>query len=172
MQARDGCIDKLLGAHEAARHINQLSGDQAARGGVEVAARNEWGGRNADGSDGFQEHRPGWGEPVHALLVRNHVAAVFKAHDNFYARQALDGIVYLMVPQPSFAGTDLIRDLKSYGYTQGVFRGNSGHVRVSVSPEQATIEYVRACLPAGGDGATRNGAVADSHVILPYGARP
>jgi hypothetical protein len=31
--------------------------------------------------------------PVHQLLVRNHVAAVFKAHDNFYARQSLGGIV-------------------------------------------------------------------------------
>ena len=80
---------------------------------------------------------------MHQLLARNRVAAVFRAHDNFYARQELDGIVYLMVPQPSFAGDDRIRDLQNYGYKQGVFRGNSGHVRVTVSPEKVITEYVK-----------------------------
>jgi hypothetical protein len=127
---------------------NLLCGDAAARGGVEVAMFNEWGGKNTDGTDGFAQHRPGWAEPVHALLVRHHVAAVFKAHDNFYARQELDGIVYLMVPQPSFAGTDRIRDLENYGYKRGVFLGNSGHVRVTVSPEEATIAYVKSTTDA------------------------
>ena len=74
--------------------------------------------------------------PVHQLLVRHRVAAVFKAHDNFYARQELDGILYQMVPQPSFAGNDRIRDLETYGYKQGTFLGNAGHVRVTVSPER------------------------------------
>jgi hypothetical protein len=114
-----------------------------ARGGVEVASLNKWGGKNADGSAGFQEHRPGWESPVHPLLVRHHVAAVFKAHDNFYARQELDGIVYQMIPQPSFAGNDRIRDLESYGYKQGQFLGNSGHVRVTVSPEKVTVDYLK-----------------------------
>ena len=135
---------------------NLLCGDQAARGGVEVAAYNEWGGKNADGSDGFKAHRPGWDAPVHQLLVRNNVAAVFKAHDNFYARQELDGVLYLMVPQPSFAGNDRIRDLENYGYKQGTFLGNSGHVRVTVSPGKVTVDYVKSSpgLP-----------VADRHVI-------
>jgi hypothetical protein len=122
---------------------NLLFGDQAARGGVEKASLNEWGGKNVDGTDGFKEHRPGWTLPVHQLLVRNHVAAVFKAHDNFYARQDLDGILYLMVPQPSFAGDDRIRDLETYGYRQGTFLGNSGHVRVLVSPNKVVVDYVR-----------------------------
>ncbi|MFO1476414.1 MAG: metallophosphoesterase [Verrucomicrobiota bacterium] len=122
---------------------NLLSGDQASRGGVEIAGFNEWGGRNSDGNAGFAEHRAGWEAPVHELLVRNRVTAVFKAHDNFYARQKLDGIVYLMVPQPSFAGNDRIRDLQAYGYKQGVFLGNSGHVRVEVEPEKVSIDYVK-----------------------------
>ena len=134
---------------------NLLVGDQSARGGVEVAGLNEWGGKNADGTDGFKDHRPGWKEPIHQLLLRNHVAAVFKAHDNFYARQSLDGIVYLMVPQPSFEGNDRIRDLDTYGYKKGVFIGNSGHVRVSVGGGQAKVEYVKS-----------DGTVADSTVIL------
>lgn len=122
---------------------NLLCGNQAARGGVEVAAFNEWGGKNQDGTDGFKDHRPGWDMPVRDLLVRNHVAAVFKAHDNFYARQDLDGILYLMVPQPSFAGDDRIRDLENYGYRHGAFLGNSGHVRVTVSPKNVLVEYVK-----------------------------
>jgi hypothetical protein len=127
---------------------NLLSGDQASRGGVEIAGFNEWGGKNADGTDGFKDHRSGWDMPVHQLLVKNHVAAVFKAHDNFYARQELDGIVYLMVPQPSFAGDDRIRDLQNYGYKKGIFLGNAGHVRVTVSPDQTQLFYVRS-LPSG-----------------------
>ncbi len=80
--------------------------------------------------------------PVHQLLLRHHVTAVFKAHDNFFARQQLDGIVYQMIPQPSFAGDDRIRDLQNYGYKHGTFLGNSGHVRVTVSPEQVKVDYV------------------------------
>jgi hypothetical protein len=135
---------------------NLLIGDQAARGGTEVAALNEWGGKNADGTDGFAQHRPGWDMPVAKLLAQNHVAILFKAHDNFYARQSLDGIVYNMVPQPSFAGDDRIRDLTNYGYKQGVFLGNSGHVRVTVSPDKVTVDYVKSS-PAS--------AIQDSYVI-------
>ena len=144
---------------------NLLCGDQAARGGVEVAGLNEWGGKNADGSDGFKVHRPGWEMPVHQLLARNHVTAVFKAHDNFYARQELDGIVYQMIPQPSFAGNDRIRDLENYGYKQGIFLGNTGHVRVTVSPEKVTVDYVRARLPKDESGEHKNGEIAHSYVI-------
>ena len=135
---------------------NLLAGDQASRGGVEIAGFNEWGGKNLDGTEGFAQHRPGWPLPVHQLLLQNHVTAVFRAHDNFYARQELDGILYLMVPQPSFAGNDRIRDLQTYGYQQGVFLGNSGHVRVTVSPEKVTVDYVKASSAA---------PVADHHVI-------
>ena len=135
---------------------NLLAGDQASRGGVEIAGFNEWGGRNVDGSEGFAQHRPGWPLPVHQLLRQNHVTAVFKAHDNFYARQELDGIPYIMVPQPSFAGDDRIRDLQNYGYRQGVFLGNSGHLRVTVSKGNLVVEYVKA---------SPDRQIADRHVI-------
>jgi hypothetical protein len=39
--------------------------------------------------------------PIHQLLVRNKVAAVFHGHDHLFAKQDLDGIVYQEVPQPS-----------------------------------------------------------------------
>ena len=48
-----------------------------------------------------------------------------------------------MVPQPSFAGDDRIRDLQNYGYQRGVFLGNAGHVRVTVSPEKIAVDYVK-----------------------------
>jgi len=148
---------------------NLLSGDQASRGGVEIAGFNEWGGKNPDGSAGFKEHRPGWDLPVHPLLVRHHVAALFRAHDNFYARQELDGIVYLMVPQPSFAGNDRIRDLETYGYKKGTFLGNAGHVRVAVGPDKVMIDYVRSYSVK--DDQHQNGKVAD-HCEIAAGKLP
>ena len=122
---------------------NLLAGDQTSRGGVEIAGFNEWGGKNLDGTEGFAKHRPSWPMPIHQLLVKHHVTAVFRAHDNFYARQELDGIPYIMIPQPSFAGNDRIRDLENYGYKQGIFRGNSGHVRVNVSRGKVIVDYVK-----------------------------
>ena len=122
---------------------NLLAGDQTSRGGVEIAGFNEWGGKNLNGTEGFAQHRPGWPMPVHQLFLKNHVTAVFRAHDNFYARQELDGIPYIMIPQPSFSGNDRIRDLQNYGYKQGVFLGNAGHVRVTVSAEKVFVDYVK-----------------------------
>lgn len=139
---------------------NLLAGDQASRGGVEIARYNEWGGQNLDGTAGFAAHRPGWAMPVHELLRRERVTAVFKAHDNFYARQQLDGILYLMVPQPSFAGDNRIRDLQNYGYRTGVFRGNSGHVLVKVASQGVTVDYVRS-------GASASHASPADHYFLP-----
>ena len=142
----DWLAKTLAGSHAKFKFVflhNLLCGDQASRGGVEIAGFNEWGGKNLDGADGFASHRPGWPMPIHQLLLRNHVTAVFKAHDNFYARQELDGILYLMVPQPSFVGNDRIRDLENYGYKQGTFLGNAGHVRVTVSAEKVFVDYVK-----------------------------
>lgn len=135
---------------------NLLAGDQASRGGVEIAGFNEWGGKNLDGTDGFAQHRPGWQMPLHQLLLKHHVTAVFKAHDNFYARQELDGLPYIMIPQPSFAGNDRIRDLQNYGYKEGVFLGNAGHVRVAVLPDKLVVNYIKSSPDA---------PVADSYVI-------
>jgi len=157
----DWLAKTLAGSHAKFKFVflhNLLCGDQASRGGVEIAGFNEWGGKNPDGTDGFASHRPGWPLPIHQLLLRNHVTAVFKAHDNFYARQELDGILYLMVPQPSFAGNDRIRDLENYGYKQGIFLGNSGHVWVSVSPTNATVQYHKTS-PINN--------IADNHSIVP-----
>ena len=70
-----------------------------------------------------------------------------------------------MIPQPSFAGNDRIRDLETYGYKQGKFLGNSGHVRVTVSPDRVTVDYVRCCLPKDETGQHKNGAIAHHYEL-------
>ena len=127
--------------------IHHLVGgaDEQCRGGVEAAPFYEWGGRNADGSDGFKQNRPGWPAPIHQLLVQNKVDIVFHGHDHFYAKQDLDGIVYQEVPQPGYVGNGKApRSAAEYGYVNGTLLGSSGHMRIVVSSTQATVDYVRA----------------------------
>ena len=117
------------------------------RGGAEAAPFYEWGGRNADGSDGFKQNRPGWPAPIHDCSSKNRVTAVFHGHDHLYVKQDLDGIVYQEVPQPGHPRYNRTRTAAEYGYKSGVILGSSGHLRVRVSPAGAKVDYVRAYLP-------------------------
>lgn len=144
-----------------------VGGASEARGGVEVAANFEWGGKNTDGSDGFATHRPGWGEPIHQLLVAHHVSAVFHGHDHVFVAQELDGIVYQEVPQPSNAQYDNTRLATDYGYTHGVVLGSSGHLRVDVSSQAATVSYVRSYLAKDERPGRRNGQIDHRYTIAP-----
>ena len=128
-----------------------LVGDQTSRGGVEIAHRNEWGGKNVDGSDGFELNRPGWGKPIHQLLIEHKVGFVFKGHDHLYVKQELDGIIYQTVPQPSHPGNKI--NVNQYGYTSGKGVGGSGFIKVSTSGNQAKVDFV-----------LFDGKVADSYV--------
>ena len=140
--------------------------DGQMRGGIEAAPYYEWGGRNADGTAGFATKRAGWTAPIHDLLVKNRVTAVFHGHDHFYARQVLDGVVYQLVPQPSAKNSSNATTLASdYRYASGTFVGSSGHLRVTVSPSQVTTEYVRTWLPMAENATQVNGQVADRWVI-------
>jgi hypothetical protein len=130
-------------------------GDDQCRGGSEAAPFFEWGGRNRDGSDGFASNRPGWAAPIHQLLVKNRVSAVFHGHDHLYAKQELDGIVYQECPQPSDPRGST-RSAAEYGYTNGVILPSSGHIRVAVSATQAKAEYIHT-----------DGTIAHSYVIAP-----
>lgn len=125
--------------------IHQLTGGigNGARGGTEAAGYYEWGGRDWDGSDGFAARRPGWGKPIHALLVETGVTVLFHGHDHFYARQEMDGVVYQLAPQPSQRGGPGDH-AQEYGYKAGSFLGSSGHLRVKVTPAEARVEYIRA----------------------------
>jgi 3',5'-cyclic AMP phosphodiesterase CpdA len=139
--------------------IHHLVGgaDRQGRGGVEVVPFYEWGGKNADGTDGFAPHRLGWAAPIHQLLVKHQVNAVFHGHDHLYVKQELDGIVYQEVPQPGDPRGST-RSAAEYGYKGGVMLGSSGYVRVSVGEDLAKVEYVKTSP-------TKAESIADSYVL-------
>ena len=119
-----------------------LQGDAASRGGIEIAKFNEWGGYNRDGTFGFDVKRPGWGKPVHQLLIDYGVDFVFKGHDHLYVHQELDGIVYQTLPQPSHAG-DKVNPLQ-YGYAAGKAVGGSGFLKVTTSDNDVRVQFIKA----------------------------
>jgi predicted phosphodiesterase len=148
--------------------IHHLVGgaDEQCRGGAEAAPFYEWGGKNADGTDGFAQNRPGWPEPIHELLKKNHVSIVFHGHDHLYANQKLDGITYQEVPQPGCPGDGrLTRSAAEYGYVSGTILGSSGHIRVAVSPEKVRADFVRSILPKDETGQVKNGSIADHYEL-------
>jgi hypothetical protein len=137
------------------------------RGGISAAPYFEWGGKNADGSWGWDTHRPaseGWDVPIHQLMVKNGVNIYFHGHDHIYAYEELDGIVYLECPKPDDAGYDW--QPYGYGETEGLYPDgymlpNSGHIRVNVSPTEVTASYVRSYLPGNGT----NGVIGHAFTI-------
>jgi hypothetical protein len=144
------------------------------RGGIGAAPYFEWGGRNADGTWGWDTERPaseGWDVPIHQLMVETGVDVFFHGHDHIYAMEELDGIVYLEAPKPDDAG--YAWQPYGYGYNEGLYPDgdmlqNSGHIRVRVSPTETTINYVRAYLPEDGT----NGTVARTLTIPATTATP
>lgn len=138
--------------------------DRNQRGGKEAAPFWEWGGKGASGKDEFDQRRPGWGKPIHQMLVEHSVNIVFHGHDHMFIKQDLDGIVYQLVPQPGHprSGT---KSAKEYGYLSGEVQGSSGHVRVRVSGDSARVDYVRAYLPEAESGGRMNGEVSHSYQI-------
>ena len=137
-----------------------------ARGGSEAAAYYEWGGDDLLGTPEWNAMRA-WGDlPIHDLLVRHDVAAVFHGHDHFYARQELDGVVYQECPQPGNDNfTDVPGAAAQFGYVSGTILGNSGHLRVTVADTAATVEYVRAFRPSDESPSRQNGMVSSRYSI-------
>ena len=130
-----------------------LVGDAQSRGGARIAAFNEWGGKNMDGSDGFEKMRPGWGKPIHQLLKENDVSIVFKGHDHIYVKENYDGIIYQTLPQPSHPG-DGTNSAVEYGYGEGKVVGGSGYLQVETSARQVKVDFIKF-----------DGSVADSYIL-------
>lgn len=148
--------------------IHNLTGglDGQMRGGIEAAPYYEWGGKNADGTDGFAANRPNMSMPIHKLLVANGVSAVFHGHDHIYARQTLDGILYMEVPQPSAKNFSNGATLAAeYHYAAGTILSSSGHVRATVAPSAVKIEYVRSWLSQNETAQRKNAQVDDTFTI-------
>jgi hypothetical protein len=139
-----------------------------ARGGTSFAQYYEWGGRDLDGTWAFDKQRSGWQAPIHKLLAESGVTVWFHGHDHLYAMEQLDRVVYQEVPQPSLARYDQQDPGSGYGYggTVGdtVFP-SSGHLRVTVSPSEVRVEYVRSVAPADETATRRNGTIVHSYVV-------
>jgi hypothetical protein len=139
----DWLVETLKNSKEKHKFIyihHLLVGDPQSRGGVEIAMKNEWGGKNNDGTYGFDTNRPGWGKPIHQLLLDYKVGFVFKGHDHLYVKQELDGIIYQTVPQPSHPGDKI--NVNQYGYISGKGVGGSGFLKVSTSGTQAKVDFI------------------------------
>ncbi len=135
-----------------------------ARGGTEFAHLFEMGGRNADSTWGFDANRLGWGKPIHQLMVENKVSVFFHGHDHFYGKQDKDGVVYQAVPQPSSRNINKITGT-AYGYKDGVLLPGRGYMLISVSSNEAKVEFIRTYLPSEENANRKNGEVAHSYTI-------
>jgi hypothetical protein len=149
--------------------VGGAGGKGLGRGGVEWVPFYEQGGENLDSTWGFTTHRSGWDKSIHQLMVDNHVNAFFHGHDHIYVRQELDGVIYQECPQPSLPNYTSVRVAADYGYVQGDIRPNSGYLRVTVSPDSASVEYVRAYAADDAQKGYKNGTVDVRYAIM---ARP
>jgi hypothetical protein len=134
----------------------------SGRGGIEQCDLYEWGGRNKRGFREFSQKRPGWESPIHQLMVKHGVTVFFQGHDHLFARQDRDGIVYQELPMPADQGYVAYNEDR---YWSGVKLPNSGYLRVTVSPEQVKVDYVRCYLPKDESDQRKSGEVAYSYEV-------
>ncbi len=135
------------------------------RGGINTAGFFEWGGYNSNGTTwGFDFYRPGWGVPIHQLMVNNKVNIFFQGHDHIFSKEMLDGIVYQAVPMPSDSTYTIGMTDNGSAYT-GIKLDGSGHLRVTVAPSGVTVDYVKAVMPADEISAGRNRETAYSYTV-------
>jgi hypothetical protein len=136
-----------------------------SRGGAATAKLYECGGYDGNGTSyDFDANRPGWGLPIHQLMKQHGVTIYFQGHDHLYAKEDVEGIVYQEVPMPSDS-TYIIGTRDNGDAYTGVIMDASGHLRVTVSPAQVTVDYVRAWLPADETNGHVNGEVAYSYSV-------
>lgn len=149
---------KFVFAHHLVGGVNSSN-----RGGIEGAHLYEWGGLDADGTPRFDELRPGWEAPIHDLMVAAGVTAFFHGHDHLYVQQALDGIVYQEVPQPSAVNDRNTAQLaEEGGYVAGEIRSGSGILRVEVAADHVRVDFVRSRI---GDTAADNGHIEHTYTL-------
>jgi len=132
------------------------------RGAVELSYDYEWGGRDPKGVTSFEKERPNWELPIHDLMVKNNVSIFFQGHDHIFVTQERDGIIYQSMPNPA---DDTFSYFNETAYKSGTKAPNSGHVRVSVTPDVATVEYFLAARTKDSD--RKNLQVAHKYSISP-----
>jgi len=132
------------------------------RGGVEVSTNYEWGGNDPKGKSTFAKERPNWELPIHDLMVKNGVSIFFQGHDHIFVTQERDGLIYQSMPNPA---DDTFSMFNESAYLTGTKAPNSGHVRVTVAPTSATVEYFLAARTQ--DLSRKNLSTAHSYTVKP-----
>lgn len=79
------------------------------------------------------------------------------------SKEELDGIIYQEVPQPGHPGSGT-RSAEEYGCT-GAILGSPGHIRVTVGPGEAKIEYVQTTVAGVTNDRGPNGRVGDAYAL-------
>lgn len=144
------------------------------RGGVITAKGYEWGGYSGNTATNYQFdlYRPGWGKPIHQIMIDNKVNIFFQGHDHLFAFEKLDGMVYQEVPMPSDSTYEIGVLANADAYTD-IVKDGTGHLRVRVGTENARVEFVRAYLPKDTvRGIHKNREVAYSYTVTGTGTTP
>jgi hypothetical protein len=136
------------------------------RGGVTNAQLYEWGGLNKlGGTNTFAANRPGWAKPIHQLFIDNKVNIFFQGHDHVFAHEVLDSITYQALPMAADSTYEIGMLANAGAYVSDTIAG-TGHLRVTVSPNNVKVDFVRAYLPADTlSGVHKNGEVAFSYTV-------
>jgi hypothetical protein len=134
------------------------------RGGIELASEYEWGGKGKNGVWEFDKMRPTWELPIHQLMAKNGVTIFFQGHDHIFVRQELDGVIYQTLPEPADPSYVAYNE---DAYKSGVKLPSTGHLRVTVSPDQVKVDYVRSYLPKDEINGRKSGEVAYSYTVAP-----
>ena len=138
------------------------------RGGCEAAPYFEWGGKNADGTEGFADRRTatyGAGAvPLRQLMMDNGVSAYFHGHDHQYVYETCDDMVYQEVPSPGMGASGFAEYTEGDHGTYNTVKilPNSGHLRITVTPTQATVDYISSAIGT-------NGTINYTYTIAPNG---
>jgi hypothetical protein len=122
-----------------AHHVNGTG-----RGGIECASRGEW------------------GTKIHSLFVKTGVTIFFQGHDHLFARQELDGVVYQSCPNPS---DPTVQAFNRDAYRSGDILPNSGHLLVTVSAQEVSVDYVRSWLAQDETSERKSGETAFHYTI-------
>ncbi len=139
---------KFIFSHQEVSSDSTSGQVNYGHGGVNAANLVEWGGYNVGGTVwGWDTNRAvaQWGsQTIHQMMVANGVSAFFHGHDHQYGYEKLDGIVYQAVPSAGFSGNGF--SIYSTGGNSGKTiqaLPSSGHLKVTVGPSQATVDYIQ-----------------------------
>jgi len=80
-----------------------------------------------------------------STLQKNNVTAFIQGHDHLFVNQQLDGIAYITCPMSGDPGYNTYN---AESYFSGDKLSNTGHLTFSISPDNATMQYIKAVLPA------------------------